>query len=546
MSWLAHDLLFYPKNQSAFAVPEEKYQLLTMPKLYTGLQYLPKEIYQNMLYDNAEQMQFGFIHKDEMGNEVVGGSQSILFKKIFTKAGVLKGSWLKTLLIDEVGEFSRKPTLRQAYWESVDCVQEAGRQNGIIILAGTSDKINNPTADYEVMWYEPEAFNLRPFFIPDTKWHYVSKQNKDGHYAFDFTTGESLEQEASEDIDHHIQLLSQLPDKTDLYKYMQNHPRTPGDMFIVTTEGSLDIIRVNERIRAISDDPMAKNFVQHGRLEEDDGEAYKVTGGIRFVPDQSGRFHITLHPINHLYRQADIIGVDDYQKDKTNSSPSKGAIVVYRRYIGADQPCKIPVMTYWYRPPSLREFYSDVLKAARYYSAEVAFEMNVNQAELSPPYEFFKSKNALGYLKRYPLVMGKIVRPAEAFGYQVRGSEIAITDLKLNDFISSPEINNVYDIQFLNQLAICGRPNTNTDIISAFRICLLYDQDMSYRPATKVMSNEDLIQSNVLPDDRHVRKPITSFSFGIKNGKPAPNFTSPHKGKFIWQDLLRRRYGMTK
>lgn len=540
MSYVAHDLLFFPQNQCGIGVPYERNFPLILPKLYTGLASLPPDFYQGFIYDNETELQIGFQYKDKMGNLISGGSQSLLFKKIMNKAGAFKGSWVKTLLLEEVGEYDKeKPTLRQVYAESRDCVEEGGNQFGIIILAGTSDKINNKNGDYELMYYQPEAFNLSVFFLPDTKWHYIIEKKK---YAFDFKTGESKEAEANKDIDKHIELLNELPDRSELYKYMQNHPRIGADMFIVTGGGSLDIAKVNERIQKIMSDPLAMNRVQVGNLVEDSADIYKVTGGLRFQSDPKGRFRITEHPVNHIYKLADIASCDDYMKNKADSSPSKGAIVVYRRFISADVPCKIPVAVYWHRPPTLREFYGDCLKMAKYYQCEMAFEMNTTQPDLSPIYEYFKQKNALRYLKQYALILGKGVRKAEAFGYQVRQNEIDITDLKLNDFIASPELNNVFDLLFLNQLAMTGR--INTDIISAFRVCLLYNDDIRLQPARKILSADEQMQAEEV-EKNNPRPRNNSFAFSMgDDGKPAPTFKVGNSAlDFDWQSDLRRFYG---
>lgn len=526
ISSLAYEMIFFRANQVALGVPTQANLNGIMPKFFTGWNNLPDAFRMSFIQeDNTKGVhQAGFSHTDELGKRQ-SGSMSLFWHQNFTRAGQFKGKWMRELLIDEAGEFAngkgKTPSLKQCYLESIDCVGEGKSKIGTIMIAGTSDRINNDSMDYEELIYHADEYNLEYFFIPATKWYYP---------MVDIATGKSNEKKAREDILNEREKLMQLEDKTAIYKYMQNYPLTTEEMFVVSSSSQMDMWRINERIEAILGSADLRDFVKVGNLVDQKDAEGKVTGKVEFEMNKQGRFRITMFPINHQYKGADIGGVDDYLKDKAPSSDSLGAIVIYRRFISADVPCKIPVAIYHYRPHSRNDFFADCLRMAKFYDCQLAIEKIDTGL-----YEYFKRNNALKYLKQYPLIMGERSNVLECWGYNVKEKEKDIMRTKFALFSESQELNNVHDLKILRQMTEFDKKNT--DVMSAWGICLLYDDDLDLGKV-KVSKIE-------VPDKDSAPKVVVrriSANIDEYGGKVVPNYGELSKTMiFPWQKALIKK-----
>lgn len=484
MSWIAHALMFKRSCECGVGAPSQDNLDKTMPLFYKGWFKMNSAMKQDFgVKDDANQKIVGFKYRDSSG-ERISGANSVFHISPFAKPGQFKGTKLERLFIDECGEFKGSKTgvgrtgLKDAYSESKECVSNGNYVTGTIVMAGTSDKVNNFSNDYEELVYDAmgHKYDLDYFFIPATKWFYP---------FFDVSTGISEVDRPRNKIFEQREEYMQMPDKVPLFKYMQSYPLITEDMFVVRANSSMDMYRINDRIEQIMGDPEQRDKVLIGTLTE------TKDGRVEFAQHPQGKFRITEFPINHIYKGADIGGVDDYMKDIAPQSDSLGAIVIYRRFINANIPCKIPVAVYHYRPMSRQDFFKDCLLLAKFYDCELAAEFND-----SGLYEYFKRHNALKYLKKYPIIMGKRTTAAAAYGYSVKEQELDIIRTKLALFSESQELNNVYDVLFLRQMTEFDRKNT--DILSAFGICLLYDDDITPVKVTKIQDPNAIVEPLVV------------------------------------------------
>ena len=85
------------------------------------------------------------------------------------------------MVFEEAGEFKE---LLNAYMSSKACFMDGDVQYGVPIIGGTGGDIETSSKDFMDMYYNADAFNLLPMFIPATKCY---------HGFFDTKTGISDE-----------------------------------------------------------------------------------------------------------------------------------------------------------------------------------------------------------------------------------------------------------------------------------------------------------------------------------------------------------------
>ena len=73
------------------------------------------------------------------------------------------------MIFEEAGEFKR---LKNAYMSSKACFMDGAMQYGVPVVGGTGGDISKASKDFMDMYYEHEAYNLIPMFIPASRAYY--------------------------------------------------------------------------------------------------------------------------------------------------------------------------------------------------------------------------------------------------------------------------------------------------------------------------------------------------------------------------------------
>ena len=92
------------------------------------------------------------------------------------------------------------------------------------------------------MWYNPEKYNLKQFFVPASKALFG---------FFDKKTGTSDEVNAAEFFKKKRKSLLNSPDKTAYYLHIQEHPLSPEDAFVQASNTPFDLEKINTQIANI-------------------------------------------------------------------------------------------------------------------------------------------------------------------------------------------------------------------------------------------------------------------------------------------------------
>lgn len=416
------------------------------------------------------------------------GTLSNITWQIFTNAGVFKSGWGSFGLIDEIGEFTDNPTLIDCFMETVDCFREGSDWIGMPVLAGTTDTKNTKNIEFMKMWFNHDVFGLDKVFISGD--YYYGKE------YFNMSTGKSDREAAKKAILNKRKEYDKMTDKTPLLKFRQNNPLDENDMFLIMGSTGLNLQRINNQIKKSNETVEGKYFGERGNImwiknKKGNGEIFWTADWVKNV---EGRWFKCFEPINHLYPDADITAVDDFFKDNAPYSESLGGIITWRRKVqNANIISRVPVLTYLYRPPTLNEFHEDCLLQAVYTKSRVAVEYHNDIMKK----HFLEHDKADGkrFLKVFPRVFNKVVNASDAFGYTFGTNEDMTAMGYAAKWVDSPDLENCYDLTFLEQIARMG--TENADLGSAWKIVLLYEADLN---TVAVKSIEEIeVQEKQIP-----------------------------------------------
>ena len=450
---------FFKNNEIGIGAPTPAYVAAMRTKINNMWNDMPPEFkLRKDLKDNEKTMMSGYQIK-EKGVWTEKGNRSIMHFRTMDNPDMFRGERLSMMILDEAGEFKQ---LIRAYMASQACFMDGAVQFGVPIIGGTSNTMRAGNDDFMELFYEYEKYNLLQLFIPASKVY---------HGFFDHKTGQSDTVGAEEDIELRRERLKGGKDKSAYYLYVQEYPLSPEDAFMSTNKSLLDIEAINNQRATLLANDKYKNMVSTGDLVWVSDTTDATKNMVEWVPNPDGNIQISLHPERDL-KYLDVGGVDSYYQETSKTSDSKGACIIYRRFVGMESMGELPVCVYNDRPYTKEEFFDTCLKIAVYYNAELLVEYT---DELF--FKYFEGRNAFRYLKRRPRAADSPwSRVTNRFGVHMKSFQKNLVTELLDDYVKK----NAHNIMFLNlldDLSVYGFKNT--DLAMAFGLCLMHDMDNS-------------------------------------------------------------------
>ena len=176
---LAHEYTFYPYNHVGVAAGLQVTATSFFDKVKAGLNNQNSNFRHSTLKEGEEVLKSGYKIKDKEGKWGVDGFQSVIHCRTMSNPEVYKGERLSVMVFEEAGEFKE---LLNAYMSSKACFMDGNVQYGVPIIGGTGGDIEAASKDFMEMYYNADAFNLIPMFIPASMCY---------HGFFNQKTGES-------------------------------------------------------------------------------------------------------------------------------------------------------------------------------------------------------------------------------------------------------------------------------------------------------------------------------------------------------------------
>jgi len=460
---LAQEYTFYPHNEVGIAAGLQVTADSFFQKVKKGLYNQTNIFRHSILKDADEVIRAGYRKKNRDGKWEIGGFQSVIHCRTMSNPEVFKGERLSVMVFEEAGEFKE---LLNAYMSSKACFMDGDIQFGVPVIGGTGGDIETSSKDFMDMYYNAEAFNLIPMFIPATQCY---------HGFFDLKTGVSDEKGAKKKLMAERDQLKKSDNQKGFNLHIQNYPLTVEEAFLQTKSSMFNVAKINEQRSAILSEDAVKNQIQKGYLEWD-GEEMRV----QWIPDRDGPYKILAHPMTE-YKGLDIGGIDSYDQDYA-STDSLGSAIIYRRFYSTDMASNYVIAEYTERPRTAEEFWDGCLKLAVYYNAKMLIEFTKIGI-----IDYFKRMGGMKYMKERPTAAHspKTVN-RNRYGIQMNKHTKAVMEQYLQKYVEE-NCEDIYFIDLLDELANYGV--RNTDRVIAFGLCLIHDIDI-YEKSVKFGESE--------------------------------------------------------
>jgi hypothetical protein len=487
------ELLFFEGNEIGVAAGLDSTTTGLRIKIENMLDNMWTPFRQNFLKNNSKEITTGFKLNDEKL-----GYQSTIYSRTIANPNVFKGERVSLMIFEEAGEIDK---LKEAYEASKPCFMDGSSMFGLPIVGGTGGNIEGSSKGFMQMWNNHDAFYLRKVFIPATM---VYKG------FFDFSTGKSDIENARKDVISKRVRLFESGDTEAYNLHVQNYPLEESEIFLKTKGGLFDIIKINGQRQNLMMDPNLKDIIEHGHFVWDDTtntydtpvghlphdlkRKIRVTHGstVRFVQKKNGPVQILYHPLE-VNKSAsgqliDIMGVDSVDQEYAETTDSKMAGVVYRRWCGINNIGQLPVSLINMRTSNPADCYEQLLMQAIYYDTKALVEYSKIRI-----LDFWSNWGAANRLKERPeAILKSGHKNKNQYGVYMTPDvkNQGIDAIKVD--ISTGLLEDIYFMDLLDDLANAG--NKNADMFIAYLLCKLYELEMSIKPI-------DISSNNVQEDE---------------------------------------------
>lgn len=466
---ISHEYTFFPFNDVGIAAGLQATADAFFDKTKKGLNGLHSNFKHSFLKDTDGILRSGYKQKNKDGKWEVGGYQSTIICRTMDNPEVFKGERVSLMVFEEAGEFKH---LKNAYMSSKACFMDGNKQFGVPVIGGTGGDISKASKDFMDMYYESDAYNLIPMFIPASRAYYG---------FFDVETGVEKVKEATETLLEDREVIINSGDREAFNLHIQNYPLTIQEAFLNTKTARFDNSLLNAQRSRILANKDYRSQIQRGNLDWDfdQNEEYVV----KWRPHPDGPFRILHHP-EPEYKDLDIGGIDSYDQDQAGASDSLGSAIIYRRFVDTDKPSDYIVAEYTDRPEKKEDFWDGCLKLAVYYNARMLVEYTKIGI-----LDYFKRMNALKYLKEKPeSAHNPGTKTRNRYGVHMNKQVKSLMEDLMSDYIRE----NVEDIWFLDLIEELSSYGTrNTDRAIAFGLCLIHNVD-NYRIQAKTIESETI------------------------------------------------------
>ena len=466
---ISHEYTFFPFNDVGIAAGLQATADAFFDKTKKGLNGLHSNFKHSFLKDTDGILRSGYKQKNKDGKWEVGGYQSTIICRTMDNPEVFKGERVSLMVFEEAGEFKH---LKNAYMSSKACFMDGNVQFGVPVVGGTGGDISKASKDFMDMYYESDAYNLIPMFIPASRAYYG---------FFDVETGVEKVKEATETLLEDREVIINSGDREAFNLHIQNYPLTIQEAFLNTKTARFDNSLLNAQRSRILANKDYRSQIQRGNLDWDfdQNEEYVV----KWRPHPDGPFRILHHP-EPDYKDLDIGGIDSYDQDQAGASDSLGSAIIYRRFVDTDKPSDYIVAEYTDRPEKKEDFWDGCLKLAVYYNARMLVEYTKIGI-----LDYFKRMNALKYLKEKPeSAHNPGTKTRNRYGVHMNKQVKSLMEDLMSDYIRE----NVEDIWFLDLIEELSSYGTrNTDRAIAFGLCLIHNVD-NYRIQAKAIETETI------------------------------------------------------
>lgn len=380
-------------------------------KFKTSNSLKPLELMMNIKMDKDKARHIYEIRKNGIWTE--GGTRNTLHvATMFQNPNVFKGKALDDCVFEESGEF---PKLKSGYDATKPCFMVGDVMVGTPFVYGTGGNMSKGSADFADMWHDNEAYNLRKFWVPANRLllhciggitgSVMDPKNKIEEDTPNLKEYKPYQRIGMEDVERAKDRLLEDRDKKlraknkqTYYEHVQNYPLTEKEAFMRFSGNHFNPEIINDKLFEIDSQGIKYTYYKLDWKKDDKGvvkfplgvEAIVVTD--EELRDRSflekERVVMVLKKPRPDYEGLDIAGLDSYDLDKSISSKSLGAMVVYRRkHSIPDAESQLPVALVNYRPVRKEIFYDACAMTAVWFNIVGNVLIDVDKAQVIKHFE---------------------------------------------------------------------------------------------------------------------------------------------------------------
>ena len=284
---IAHEYTFFPFNDVGIAAGLQATADAFFDKTKKGLNGLHSNFKHSILKDTDGILRSGYKQKNKDGKWEIGGYQSTIICRTMDNPEVFKGERVSLMVFEEAGEFKN---LKNAYMSSKACFMDGNLQFGVPVVGGTGGDISKASKDFMDMYYESDAYNLIPMFIPASRAYY-------GYFNID--TGEEKVEAAKEVLLEERETITNSGDTEAYNLHIQNYPLTVQEAFLNTKTARFDNSLLNAQRSRILASKDYRSQIQQGFLDWEFNEQEEFI--VRWRPHPEGPYKILHHLLQVLY-----------------------------------------------------------------------------------------------------------------------------------------------------------------------------------------------------------------------------------------------------
>lgn len=366
---LLWDFIFDHNSNCGIGYPDEDY--MDMGRLYFLEAYDSVHPYfkcEKLYPNNANEIGYASIR---FGGKAVAHN-IMYFYPIGKRPGKFRGKALKRLLIDEAGVYLN---LLDCVNAGADCVRLGAKKFGQILIGGTSDMITNKSTDYKDIYQKSSEYGFKKIFIP-------AYEMMEGY--IDYETGLSDTESALNDL---LKRRENKRNSGSLKFYeseIQENPITEDECFIATGKSLFDVDAINKQMIVNGQNNREKDIIT-GYFEWIYDAFGRNTGRVEFKEDAFGKVRLHLPSLPSKDNAGLFIAsIDDYYKDQSTWSDSKGCCIVYTEPSHRPVLCDSVAAVYLERPNTRTDFLNNCLMMCIFFGVgygKLLLENNDNVAE---------------------------------------------------------------------------------------------------------------------------------------------------------------------
>lgn len=497
------DLLLKPKSETMIGAIDTKYSSGLIKKVKLGLEHLTGAIELGDTYYPPPLLK-KYSGSWESGKTITAeyevkigdswvkkGSKSMIYHRSFgdnPMAG--NGTRPGFIALEEVGFMHN---LELALGQLAECTKDGINKFGTIWMFGTGgDMDGGSTEAVKRVFYEPNAHDCLVFddiYENKGKIGYFCPAWK-GLNQFKDEQGNTNEEIAKDFLFKEREKKANAKTKQALYDELQQRPIVPSEAFLIKSGNVFPTVELKEHQAFLESNEKTKNLATNGRMMRDhEGKVY-----FKPMPDLIACDYPTNHSVDFsgavqvweppnedkpfgLY----IAGIDPYDQDKAENSPSLGSIIIYKRMLNADQTYHLPVAEYTARPEFASDFYEECRRLLEWYGATALYENEKTGLK-----SYFETKQCLHLLHRQPSIINTVTPNSKVdrkYGTHMTTQIKEQIEIWTRDWLKTElepgimQLTKIHSIPLIKEL-IGYNADGNFDRVIAFMLCIMQNLDM--------------------------------------------------------------------